>query len=167
MAALKAAGVEPPAQSEVRGSCGEAAVAMLETTGPAAAVISSYAQAALEGCGAVERGSLRVVGKTAPVPFVTVFATEAAGETLGDEMARALLELRDIEVLSALESLQGFVRAATPASNPPTSRLRAKRPESRLPARARTLSWNGIEGRAEHSAHSMQATQPSHIIQGA
>lgn len=108
--AMKAAGLDAPARPEVRNGCTDAALAALEAPGPAAAVISSYAVATLEGCGTIEQGALRVVGKTAPVPFITVFATEAADDSLTKHMTRALLELRDADVLTAIESRNGFVR---------------------------------------------------------
>ena len=47
---------------------------------PTAAVISSYAAALLEGCGTIEKGAIRIIGETEPVPFVTVFYTAASME---------------------------------------------------------------------------------------
>jgi ABC-type phosphate/phosphonate transport system substrate-binding protein len=74
-----------------------------------AAVISSYAQPLLEGCGTIKKGDLRVVGKTEPVPFITLFVSDAMEAGQVEELMQGLQGVsRDIQVLQALESLIGF-----------------------------------------------------------
>ena len=46
------------------------------STPPPVAVIPGYALALLEGCGSVKPGSLKVIGKTQPVPFIAVFVAD-------------------------------------------------------------------------------------------
>ena len=75
-----------------------------------AAVISSYAMPLLEGCGTIDKGSLRLVGSTDPVPFITVFATNALEEPDRKSLVHALLKAKeDSSLLMALESKAGFV----------------------------------------------------------
>jgi len=117
--ALRSAGVPVAKEIETREGCSEAAIEILEhKEKPAAAVISSYAIALLEGCGTVEKGSLRVIGRTAPVPFVTVFAADSVTAASADRILKALLAVREhADLLVALESQQGFV--AMPAAEKP------------------------------------------------
>jgi ABC-type phosphate/phosphonate transport system substrate-binding protein len=84
VAALRAAGLAIAAKLEIDDSCSGAAIKALESdTKPGtAAVISSYAKAIMEGCGAVDKGELRVIGNTAPLPFVRVFATDVVGPAM-------------------------------------------------------------------------------------
>ncbi len=147
--AMKAAGLDAPPRPEVRSGCTDAAIAALESPGPAAAVISSYAVATLEGCGSIEKGSLRVVGKTAPVPFVTVFATEAADEALVGQVTKALLELRDADVLTAIESLNGFVNVPEPTSKTGASGSSPSKTAVESPPAAKGSSGAKAAGRAE------------------
>ena len=75
-----------------------------------AAVISSYAAALLEGCGTIEKGSIRVVGRTPPVPFVTVFFTGAVDGPLDAQIRAALATVSENPDLAiALETRLGFV----------------------------------------------------------
>lgn len=70
-----------------------------------AAVISSYAMPLLTGCGVIESNALRVVGRTDPVPFISVFAAEnRPGNVVG-----LLLTARQRALLEALESRDGFL----------------------------------------------------------
>ena len=63
----------------------------------------------LEGCHTVPAGSLRVIGKTDPVPFITVFATDELPAELRDQVRRELLEAhRFATLLKMLESKDGF-----------------------------------------------------------
>src|SRR5215475_4956836 len=77
--ALRAAGLEATANAEKRGSYSEAALDMLDSqlSPPPVAVIPGYALRLLEGCGSVKPGSLRVIGKTRAVPFITVFVSDS------------------------------------------------------------------------------------------
>ena len=129
--------VDVPAaeDSETFASCSDGATKIIEwgDSQKAAAVISSYAAPLLEGCGTVQKGDLRVVGETAPVPFVVAFATEHADAKLQKQMQAALLDMaNNPELLEAIETLVGFVPldedypqatpvTATPAANEQTS----------------------------------------------
>ena len=112
LAALKAAGVPAPAKLATRPSCNAAALDVVEKTANAA-VISSYQLPRLVGCGVVEKGALRVVGNTAPVPFVTLFATDALDAEQREALLDALLAMRqDRTLLKQMESSSGFVPIA-------------------------------------------------------
>jgi ABC-type phosphate/phosphonate transport system substrate-binding protein len=94
--ALQKAGIELPAKIETRPGCSDSVVEMLEhPERPTAAVISSYAAALLEGCGTIEKGSIRVIGETEPVPFVTVFFTDRIDEARGRQICRGLASVKD------------------------------------------------------------------------
>lgn len=111
-AALKKAGVTLAGKRERFGACSEAAAALLELPQDvqAAAVISSYAEPLLEGCGSINKGDLRVVGETAPVSFITAFADD---QMTGQERQRLLAALvvagTKPEVLIGMETLAGFI----------------------------------------------------------
>lgn len=112
LALLKQHGVEAPVKLETCSACSDGATMILELGADirAATVISSYAAPLLEGCGTIQKGDLRVVGKTVPVAFVTAFATE---KLVGKERAaitETLLELIESPKLcEALETQLGFV----------------------------------------------------------
>ncbi len=116
---LKAANVHIPAnRQKIDDACSDGACKVIDL-GPeskTAAVISSYAQPLLEGCGTIKKGDLRVVGKTTPVPFVTVFVSDSLETGLRQQITSGLADaaIRP-KVLQALESLAGFVPLA--ASN--------------------------------------------------
>lgn len=136
-AALRKAGLPLPGKLETRSSCPEAALAALENERQpgAAAVISSYAMAILEGCGAIDPGSLRVVGRTDPVPFITVFATGSVTAESGGDILEALLAMRgDAALLVAMESKHGFV---APVSRQPDRPAASDSSSSAWPA------WRG------------------------
>jgi ABC-type phosphate/phosphonate transport system substrate-binding protein len=102
----------PKSKRQISPACSDGACKVIDL-GPqskTAAVISSYAQPLLEGCGTIKKGDLRVVGKTSPVPFVTVFA---AGTLAEDERTKVQTALDAVslqpDVLEALESLVGFM----------------------------------------------------------
>ena len=112
MALLREHGVPVPGQREVFGACSQAATQLveLEPSVKAAAVISSYAEPLLEGCGAIEKGDLRVIGTSEEVPFVTAFVRQDMPESLQKAIAKSLLEVGDHgEVVKALETQLGFV----------------------------------------------------------
>lgn len=95
-----------------------------------AAVISSYAQPLLEGCGTVKKGDLRVVGRTEKVPFVAAFVSSKLDEATRTKVAAALDEVQyDINLLLALQSEGGFV----------------KYERNNVP-KARPTSWSGWRG---------------------
>jgi hypothetical protein len=94
-------------------SCSVAALKLLENPkeSKVVGVISSYAERLLEGCGTIEKGSLRVVGASDEVPFISVYA---AGKFTEEERKSVLVCLLDSrsskELLASLESKDGFVR---------------------------------------------------------
>jgi ABC-type phosphate/phosphonate transport system substrate-binding protein len=114
MTLLKGQGVTPPAEVETTASCSDGCTTILEA-GPAvrgAAVISSYAKPLLEGCGTVKKGDLRVVGETAPVPFITAFVNAQLPASDREAITEALLAAgRDPKLAVALETKVGFVPA--------------------------------------------------------
>jgi len=112
LVALRAAGVPAPQPIETRPGCCEAAMDIVDSKEqPApAGVISSYAMPLLEGCGSVDRGALRIVGETAPVPFITVFGTDVVTPEM-ESLVRSVLSdvQKDPVLLSKLESKSGFI----------------------------------------------------------
>ncbi|NOX53974.1 MAG: PQQ-binding-like beta-propeller repeat protein [Planctomycetes bacterium] len=123
MDALRQEGISVPQATEIAPDCNEAALRVLENEGRTrvAAVISSYAQPLLEGCGTIDPGALRVVGQTAAVPFVTVFATASVSAEDRSAILAALEAVRkDRALLKALESRAGFVPLRKESA--PTSR---------------------------------------------
>ena len=110
---LEAAGVQIPLERQkIDDACSDGACKVIDL-GPkakTAAVISSYAQPLLEGCGTIKKGDLRVVGQTTPVPFVTVFFADSLAATVKVELAKGLADAAlQLQVLQALESLAGFI----------------------------------------------------------
>jgi ABC-type phosphate/phosphonate transport system substrate-binding protein len=109
---LKAAGIELPAKLETSPSCATAAEALiqLKVGVDAAAVISSYAEPLLSGCGTIQKGDLRIVGKTKNVAFITAFANQSLEPARIKAVTEALLDTgSDPELLKIMESLIGFV----------------------------------------------------------
>ncbi len=115
--ALRRVAASDHPERKVAASCSDAAAAILDAPQPAqaAAVISSYAQPLLEGCGTVPKGALRVVGKTRPVRFITAFVTGDVDFPTRDRVKRALLDVgRDQDLCKKLESSRGFVPCPDP-----------------------------------------------------
>jgi outer membrane protein assembly factor BamB/ABC-type phosphate/phosphonate transport system substrate-binding protein len=151
---LTAAGiaVPPPESAETSAACSDGACKIIDwgDSQKAAAVISSYAAPLLEGCGTIKKGDLRVVGETAPVPFITAFATNRVDAALRDRIRAALLSAgTHAEMLAALETLVGFVplddnylpsESATPSVRPT---LETERPKAKA-----TSAWPGWRGPA-------------------
>lgn len=110
IAAAEACGVPLPRKLKIAQSSNAAVVAVIEKDADAA-VISSYAAPLLEGCNIIDKGSVRVVGTTAPVPFITVFATAQLNGDARAAVLEALLAVReDASLLKNMESKNGFVR---------------------------------------------------------
>jgi ABC-type phosphate/phosphonate transport system substrate-binding protein len=112
LAVLAKAGVPAPAEDklEVREACSEGACDILDEGPGAAAVISSYAKPLLEGCGTIDRGALKVVGRTADVPFITAFVSDSVdGETARGIRAALLAVGKNDRLCIALETQRGFV----------------------------------------------------------
>jgi outer membrane protein assembly factor BamB len=111
LASLRAAGVETSAQPEQRGSYSEAALDVLDSQSspPPVALIPSYALRLLEGCGSITPGDLKVIGKTPPAPFITVFVADKIPAEKEQRILKALLGIKsDTKLLKAMESRNGF-----------------------------------------------------------
>ena len=111
---LQKAGISIPKTLTIDLACSDGACKVIDL-GPkskTAAVISSYAQPLLEGCGTIKKGDLRVVAKTAPVPFITAFASSDLDVSTRKQVQQSLLGLSTYpKVLEAMESLVGFLPA--------------------------------------------------------
>ncbi|MCA9137704.1 MAG: PQQ-binding-like beta-propeller repeat protein [Planctomycetales bacterium] len=110
--AFQHAGIQYDDTAERFGACSEAATAMLKMPQDqkVAAVISSYAEPLLKGCGSIREGELRVVGKTENVPFVTAFLRNDLPQDVSESIQIALLTAgTDREFLKSMETLAGFV----------------------------------------------------------
>ncbi|MGI9519460.1 MAG: PhnD/SsuA/transferrin family substrate-binding protein [Pirellulaceae bacterium] len=108
-----------PDEPEIAGACSMAAKQLMELDSdiPAAAVISSYAEPLLEGCGNIQKGDLRVVGETQPVPFVTAFVNSRHPKSVQDSILAALRDVElDADMLTVLETGSGFVQWQEPES---------------------------------------------------
>ena len=109
---LKANKLPVPAEKETCPSCSNAAAKLMELKAgeKATAVISSYAERLLEGCGTVKKGDLRVVARSKPVPFITAFADASLSTAEQETLKTALLAVAEhVELLEALETEAGFV----------------------------------------------------------
>jgi len=152
IAALKAAGAGVPKPLRTVPSCSGAGIDVVEKKADAA-VISSYALPLLEGCGNIDKGSLRIVGRTAPVPFVTAFVTQHATPELARELLAALLAMGDEPgLLKEMESRDGFVAIPPPRQvgwtdwrGPGRAAVSADVPRT-LPRRARLLWRKALTG---------------------
>ena len=113
LALFKQNGVTPPATLETAVACDEGALKILDDAKQGrrgAAVISSYAQPLLEGCGTVAKGALRVVGETTPVPFIEVYVRSELPQAERDQIAAVLKKsTTDPQLRIALETRDGFV----------------------------------------------------------
>jgi outer membrane protein assembly factor BamB/ABC-type phosphate/phosphonate transport system substrate-binding protein len=112
MELLKGNGIEISPQPETCSACSDGATRLLEMDAneQGATVISSYAAPLLEGCGTIQKGDLRVIGKTTEVPFVTAFVAEHVPAEQATRWRDLLLATGDqVELCVQLESLLGFV----------------------------------------------------------
>ena len=118
VALFRSEGVPLPAEPETRASCNAAGVDVADGKADAA-VISDYALALLEGCDAIDKGVLRIVGRTKPVPFVTVFALGDMSDAAARAVVEALSAVKtDAKLLTAMESKNGFVPLAAAPARP-------------------------------------------------
>jgi len=123
-AALAAVKSDPPVACEDRSSASEAALDVVdsEASPPPVVVIPGYALRLLEGCGSIGKGDLRVIGRTAEIPFITVFLSASLAGEREQQIRRALLDLRnDRGLLKALESRDGFQALDGPPPARPTA----------------------------------------------
>jgi len=141
LTALRQAGVDLPENPEVRDGCSDAALEIVDDEGKTrlAAVISSYAMPLLEGCHTIDKGALRMIGRTAPVPFITVFATERVDADTEKRIHAALKAVAEnAELLKAMESRRGFVKM--PPQKPATGDEHSSVP------RPTSSAWPGWRG---------------------
>lgn len=124
MGLLKKTGLPVPNPVETSPSCSDAAKALLAfpESEKAAAVVSSYAQPLLEGCGSIKKGDVRVIGESAPVPFITAFVNTKLDKQLRASINEALLNVgTEAKLLIGLETEKGFVPfEPAAAGNKPT-----------------------------------------------
>jgi ABC-type phosphate/phosphonate transport system substrate-binding protein len=109
---LKAHNLPVPTEKETCPACSNAAAKLMELKADdkAVAVISSYAERLLEGCGTVKKGDLRVIARSKPVPFITAFADASLSTAEQETIKTALLAVAEqVELLEALETEAGFV----------------------------------------------------------
>ncbi len=156
LAAMRDAGVEPPATLQKRPTYTDAALDLLdsELSPLPVAVIPSYALVTLEGCGSVKPGNLKVIGKTRPVPFITLFVSDSMPAEKQEKLLKTLLNINgDAKLLKAMESRDGFKplqgrepgipKTSTGTSWPdwrgPARDGHASRLPARLPATARVI----------------------------
>jgi len=99
-------------EGEVCPSCSIAAKKLKElgSDHAVAAVISSYAAPLLEGCGTIKKGDLRVVGESEDVPFISVFVASSLDAKVRSAITSSLLAMKTPELLSALETKDGFIK---------------------------------------------------------
>lgn len=137
-ALLREAGLKIHDQPETCGACSEAAVKLIELPEDekAAAIVSSYAAPLLEGCGAVQKGQLRVLAESDPVPFVTAFFNaDSLDAAQQKSLQKMFLNVRgESKLLTSLETKSGFVAfeqdgAEAAASDSPPAK--AERPAAR------------------------------------
>jgi len=109
LSSLEAFGIPRPGKIVTSPGCSSAAIAVIENEADCT-VVSSYAMPLLKGCGSIAKDELRIIGKTDPVPFVTVFIDAAAGKAEEQAVLNALLEAnKSRKLLNAMESRDGFV----------------------------------------------------------
>ncbi|MFA7006557.1 MAG: PhnD/SsuA/transferrin family substrate-binding protein, partial [Verrucomicrobiia bacterium] len=109
LALMKSLILPLPEKPETLATCNQTGLAVFEKQADAG-VISSYAMALLEGCGAIDKGALRVIGHTAPVPFISVFVTKRVSATDAEAITKALLAVSgDSQLKEKMETRDGFV----------------------------------------------------------
>lgn len=97
---------------EVCETCTVAARKLIDETNATkvAGIISSYAERLLIGCGTIEKGTLKIVGESDEVPFISVFLS---GQFTIDEKKKVLETLVAVrsseDLLVSMESKDGFV----------------------------------------------------------
>ncbi len=117
-------------------SCSTAAMAVVDKEADIA-VVSSYAMPLLEGCGTIDAGALKIIGRTNPVPFIGLFAVKNIDMTTEQALWKALQQVnKDPELLKLLESKDGFV----PLHSPPRSHAKGK--DGQI-AKATWTDWRG------------------------
>ena len=132
LATMKSLGLPLPDKPETMATCNQTGLAVIEKQADAA-VISSYAMALLEGCGTIDKGALRVIGQTVPVPFITVFATKRVAAADAETITKALLAAAgDAALKEKLETRDGFVRWIATSGRDLGSSSKTSRPEAAI-----------------------------------
>jgi ABC-type phosphate/phosphonate transport system substrate-binding protein len=115
---MKDLGLEIPMSPQTCGTCTEGALLVVEghkANQKIATVISSYAQPLLEGCGTVKKGELKVIAKTAEVPFIVAFATDKLQPAEREAVKKALLSVSgDADLCKIMETKGGFIPLGRP-----------------------------------------------------
>jgi outer membrane protein assembly factor BamB/ABC-type phosphate/phosphonate transport system substrate-binding protein len=110
LTALRAPKVDP-LKADHRGSFTDAVLDMLDSSlSPApVAVIPAYGLRLIEGCGSVKPGSMKVIGKSEAVPFITVFVSDNFPAEKEGRALKTLLGMKsDARMLKSMESRDGF-----------------------------------------------------------
>jgi ABC-type phosphate/phosphonate transport system substrate-binding protein/outer membrane protein assembly factor BamB len=167
MTTLKTNGITLPKKPEIASSCSAAAEVLMKLPAgeKAAAVISSYAEPLLSGCGTVKKGDLVVIAKTSNVPFITAFTSSKLSEERRKAITEALIDTSsDPELLQVLESLLGFIGMDEPDANTPPVKPVSWH-QFRGPNRDGTVDWlpNKLPVKAEFQ---WQVTLPADGIGG-
>jgi len=109
--------VPAPKEIETCNSCSVGATKVLElfkAGQKSVTVISSYAEPLLEGCGTIQKGDLRVIGETDPMPFVVAFTSNHVSTSERTAIQAALLQVGGVaDLCAALETKKGFVPLET------------------------------------------------------
>lgn len=117
---LRAFGMSTPSPAPLLADTCTAAALAVSKGEADAAVISDYAWPLLSACGAVDSDALRIVGHTAPVPFIGVFATAPLSPSDEAALRRALKKIPHSRRLRAkLETRDGFIAPPAPAPRAP------------------------------------------------
>ncbi len=169
LATLEAFGLPVAERIPNRPSCNAVALAVVEKEVDAG-VISSYAMPLLEGCGTIDKGALRVIGRTDPVPFIGVFATGRLSDDAESGLLSALQELRHHpSLLRDMESRDGFLPLRSTGGNAgwtdwrgPNRQAVSEYVPEKLPSDkrllwSRTLTGPGMSGLAVDSQYVMVA----------
>ena len=136
---LARAGVIVPAPPKTAEGCNIAAVAVADGEADAG-VISDYALPLLEGCGNIEKGSLKIIGRTDPVPFISAWATsgiDAAAEAAIVTALRSVTTRKDL--CQKMETARGFVPVTWPGFGGPDRNFHSAHVPARLPASPKFL----------------------------
>jgi outer membrane protein assembly factor BamB/ABC-type phosphate/phosphonate transport system substrate-binding protein len=153
---LRAHAVVVPDEPETAAACSAAAAKLMELPpgDKAAAVISSYAQPLLEGCGTIQKGDLRIVGQTKPVPFITAFLRTDMPPDESAAVVAALLDvgleaslLRQLETATGFEPWHAGAEGKTSATTPVAPSAEAALDPAAPPhPRVKNPDWPGWRG---------------------
>ncbi len=125
LAALRSADPKPAPQPQTRPPGTGAALDVLDSsaTPPPVAVMPSHVLRLLEGCGSVNKGDLKVIGSTNPVPFITVFLSDNIPTETQAAIKDSLLSIKSYpQLLKQMESRDGFKPLDPPADAPTATR---------------------------------------------